>query len=77
MSSSNDVSDRLSDRLPSNWKRRRANYTATSAANYERVLRKLEAVNCMTQDECERAAYVIIEKEEFRKNGVVIEDDDD
>lgn len=76
MAYSSDLDDRLSDRLPSDWKRRRANYSATSAANYERVLRKLEAVNCMTRDECERAAFVIIEKEEFRKHGVVIEDDD-
>jgi hypothetical protein len=30
----------------------------------------------MSQDECERAAYVIVEKEGFRRLGVVIDDDD-
>lgn len=76
MASSAAVNDRLSDRLPSDWKRRRAKYTASSAANYARVLRKLTALKCMSQDECERAAFVIIEKEEFRKLGVIIDDED-
>jgi hypothetical protein len=76
MSTSSAADERLSDRLPRDWKRRRAKYSAASAAHYMRVLRKLVALDCMSQDECERAAYVIVEKEGFRRLGVVIDDDD-
>lgn len=52
-----------------------AGYSPNSAANYQRVLRKLKAVGCMSKEECERAAFVIIEKEQCLKAGIVYDDD--
>lgn len=76
MPSSRELESRLSDRLPSDWKRRVANYKGNSAAHYKRVLKKLAAYDWMSPDERERAAYVIVEKEHLREQGIVIDDED-
>lgn len=76
MPSSTEENKQNSDRLPINWKRMRARYSVASAANYDRVLKKLVALGCMSADESERAAFVIIEKDEFRKLGIAFDDED-
>ncbi|MBX9652194.1 hypothetical protein K2Y11_01105 [bacterium] len=71
-----EVDSRLSDRLPGDWKKRVAAYKGNAAAHYKRVLKKLAAYDWMSQDERERAAFVIVEKEQLREQGIVIDDDD-
>ena len=75
MSSTKDLDSRLSDRLPNDWKKRVANYKGNASSHYKRVLKKLAAYDWMTQDERERAAFVIVEKEQLREPGIVIDDD--
>ena len=58
---------RLSDQLPNDWRRRVASYRGLAAAHFKRVLRKLSSFEWMTQDERERAAFVIVEKEQLRE----------
>lgn len=76
MGSSRELDSRLSDRLPNDWKKRVSNYKGNAAAHYKRVLKKLGAYDWMTQDERERAAFVIVEKEQLREQGIVVDDDD-
>lgn len=76
MPSSRELDSRLSDRLPNDWKRRVANYKGNSAAHYKRVLKKLSAYDWMSPDERERAAFVIVEKEQLREQGIVVDDED-
>lgn len=76
MASSREVDSRLSDRLPGDWKKRVSGYKGTTAAHYKRVLKKLAAYDWMSQDERERAAFVIVEKEQLREQGIVVDDDD-
>ncbi len=67
---------RLSDRLPSDWKRRIAAYKGSALSHYRRVMKTLSAFDWMTQDERERAAFVIVEKEQLREQGFEVDDDD-
>jgi len=67
---------RLSDRLPADWKRRIQNYKGSQQAHYRRVIAKLNDCDWMTQDERERAAYVIVEKETLREQGFEVDDFD-
>lgn len=62
---------RLSDRLPSDWKKRISNYRGQTAVHYKRVMKTLNAFEWMSQDERERAAFVIVEKEQLREQGFV------
>lgn len=66
---------RLSDRLPSDWRRRVSHYRGASAAHFRRVMKTLENFDWMTIDERERAAFVIVEKEQLRERGFTIDDD--
>lgn len=68
--------DNLSDRLPVDWKKRVAAYRGTSAKHYQRVLRVLAEYDWMSQDERERAAFVIVEREILLENGLIVEDDE-
>ena len=67
---------RLSDRLPSDWKKKISNYKGSPLAHYRRVMQTLAAFDWMTQDERERAAFVIVEKEQLREQGFEVDDDD-
>lgn len=68
--------NKLSDRLPSDWRKRIANYRGVPAAHYKRVLKTLSSFDWMSQEERERAAFVIVEKEQLREQGQEVEDDD-
>lgn len=67
---------KLSDRLPNDWRKRIAAYRGTPAAHYQRVLKTLASFDWMTQEERERAAFVIVEKEQLREQGQEVDDDD-
>lgn len=66
---------RLSDRLPTDWRKRLASYRGITAAHFRRVMETLAAFEWMSLDERERAAYVIVEKEQLREQGFDIDDD--
>lgn len=72
-----ELDTKSADRLPCDWKNRIGAYRGAPAAHYQRVLRKL-SLNCdwMTDDERERAAFVIVEKELLREQGHEEEDED-
>jgi hypothetical protein len=74
MAKENDFN--LSDRLPADWKRRVSAYRGPSAKHYQRVLRVLSEYEWMTQDERERAAFVIVERELLLEQGQTVEDDE-
>lgn len=77
MASQQDLDSRLSDRLPPDWRRRIAAYRGSSAAHYKRVMKTLADYEWMTSDERERAAFVIVEKEQLREQGFDVDDNDD
>ena len=66
---------RLSDRLPPDWRKRIAGYRGGPAAHYQRVMRTLSNYDWMTQEERERAAFVIVEKEQLHDQGQAFEVD--
>jgi hypothetical protein len=66
---------RLSDRLPSDWKKRISGYRGQTAAHFKRVMKTLNEYEWMSQEERERAAFVIVEKEQLREQGYEEEDD--
>lgn len=74
MPTAND--SRLSDRLPSDWRKRVAAYRGVPAAHFRRVMKTLSAFEWMSTDERERAAFVIVEKEQLREQGYEVDDDD-
>lgn len=76
MASLKESDIRLSDRLPADWRKRIANYRGSPAAHYKRVMKTLSTYDWMSQDERERAAFVIVEKEQLREQGFEVEDDD-
>jgi hypothetical protein len=76
MPSVQDKDNRLSDRLPSDWRKRISAYRGVPAAHYKRVMKTLSTFEWMTQDERERAAFVIVEKEQLREQGYEVDDDD-
>jgi hypothetical protein len=51
-------------------------YRGQPQRHYQRVLKTLSACDWMTQDERERAAFVIVEKEILRELGQQVDDDD-
>ena len=63
----------LSDRLPSDWRKRIFGYRGAAAAHFRRVMETLSMFDWMTSEERERAAYVIVEKEQLRKAGFEVE----
>lgn len=67
--------NRLSDRLPDDWRQRIANYRGAPAAHYKRVMTTLSEFHWMTHEERERAAFVIVEKEQMREAGFDVDDD--
>lgn len=71
-----DPENKLSDRLPSDWKKRIQNYKGMPQVHYERVMQTLASYDWMSQDERERAAFVIVEKEQLREQGHDVDDDD-
>lgn len=71
-----DQDSKLSDRLPSDWRKRIASYKGMPAVHYERVMETLAQYDWMSQDERERAAFVIVEKEQLREQGHEVDDDD-
>lgn len=75
MSSVRDGDAKLSDRLPSDWRKRVSAYRGAPAAHYKRVLKTLSAYEWMSSDERERAAFVIVEKELLREQGHEVDDD--
>lgn len=76
MGSAKDRDSQLSDRLPADWRKRVAAYRGGAAAHYKRVLKTLSTYDWMTQEERERAAFVIVEKEQLREQGQEVDDDD-
>ncbi len=76
MGSAREADPNLSDRLPPDWKRRVQAYRGQPQRHYQRVLKTLAACDWMTQDERERAAFVIVEKEILRELGQQVDDDD-
>jgi hypothetical protein len=60
---------KLSDRLPTDWRKRISAYRGATAAHYQRVMRTLADFDWMSQDERERAAFVIVEKEQLHEVG--------
>lgn len=72
----NGRDSRLSDRLPSDWKKRIEGYRGNAAAHYRRVINTLSAFEWMSVEERERAAYVIVEKEQLREKGFAVDDDE-
>ena len=63
------------DRLPADWRERIASFDAGSAAHYRRVMKTLATFEWMEPDERERAAFVIVDKEQLRLLGHDGEDD--
>ncbi len=60
----NRPADRQSeDRLPVDWKQCKCRYDSVKSARYEDVLKKLSEVGSMSREECERAAFVIVERD--------------
>lgn len=76
MPSVSDKDSRLSDRLPSDWRKRVAAYRGTTQMHYRRVMKTLANFEWMSVDERERAAFVIVEKEQLREQGFDVDDDD-
>jgi hypothetical protein len=68
--------NQLSDRLPPDWRKRIAAYRGAPAAHYQRVMQTLSNYDWMSQEERERAAFVIVEKEQLRDQGQDIDDED-
>ena len=56
---------RRSDRLPRDWRRKVSSYRGVTAAHFRRVMKTLARYNWMSIEERERAAYVIVEKEQL------------
>ena len=76
MPSVQDKDIRLSDRLPADWRKRISAYRGNAQAHYRRVMKTLEAFDWMSEDERQRAAFVIVEKEQLREQGFDVDDDD-
>ncbi|MFO0946202.1 MAG: hypothetical protein U1D30_09690 [Planctomycetota bacterium] len=74
MSVANDA--RLSDRLPADWRKRVSAYRGVPAMHFKRVMKTLSEFEWMSQDERERAAFVIVEKEQLREQGYEVDDDE-
>lgn len=72
---SRNVDSKLSDRLPPDWQQRVSAYRGAPAAHYQRVMKTLASYDWMTQEERERAAFVIVEKELMREQGQEVDDD--
>jgi hypothetical protein len=76
-----DVTDPLrtgnnpEDRLPTDWKLQRDRYSVPLAMKYKRILRKLELLDCMSKEECERAAFVFVSRTEKEEAGLSLDDD--
>lgn len=75
-SAASDKDNRLSDRLPADWRKRVAAYRGSALNHYRRVMKTLDSFEWMSKDERERAAYVIVEKEQLREQGFEVDDDD-
>ncbi|MBY0587763.1 hypothetical protein K2X85_11345 [bacterium] len=73
--SSEPSDDDSENRLPADWKSQRDSYDRASAVNYARILRGLRAVGSMSSEECERAAFVLVEKENCLRKGLEYEND--
>ena len=66
MSSSRGADNKLSDRLPPDWRKRISTYRGATSAHYQRVMKTLATFDWMSLEERERAAFVIVEKEQLR-----------
>ena len=75
MATTRKANNKLSDRLPSDWRKRVQAYPGTPQQHYQRVMGTLANYEWMSQDERERAAYVIVEKEQLREQGHDVDDD--
>lgn len=76
MATVQEKDSRLSDRLPGDWKRRISAYRGAPLSHYKRVMKTLAGFEWMSQEERERAAFVIVEKEQLREQGYDVDDDD-
>ena len=65
---------KLSDRIPKDWRRRITSYRGVAAAHFRRVMKTLSKYDWMTSEERERAAFVIVEKEQLRERAFEIDD---
>ncbi|QDU62070.1 hypothetical protein Pan216_29360 [Planctomycetes bacterium Pan216] len=77
MAGTRDRDMRLSDRLPVDWRKRISAYRGAPLQHYRRVMKTLASFDWMTQEERERAAFVIVEKEQLREQGQSLEEDDE